>query len=429
MISLFWYRRDLRLEDNRGLYNALCGEHPVLPIFIFDKNILNNLENPEDARITFIYRQIAKIHEVLNKMSTSILVRFGDPCEVFEAVTEQYKVSAVYTNHDYEPYAKDRDEKVASLLMHKGISFHTFKDQVIFERDDILSGNGTYYKVFTPYKNAWMDKLSSKDYAPYPSAVNADRFYKTEPLDLPTLSDLGFVESTLSIPPLKLEEDLIHAYDRTRDHPYLNTSRIGLHLRFGTISIRKVVGLATKLNNVWLEELIWREFFMMILFHNPHVVENPYKQKYDKIVWRNSEEEFRKWCEGRTGYPIVDAGMRELNATGFMHNRVRMITASFLTKHLLIDWRWGEAYFAEKLLDYELSSNNGNWQWVAGTGADAQPYFRVFNPTSQMERFDKEGEYTERWVPEWGSDKYPEPMVPHKEARERAIRAFKEVLF
>lgn len=428
LISLFWFRRDLRLEDNRGLFESLNGNHPVLPIFIFDKNILDELEDKKDARVTFIHKQIVEIHKKLKSKSSTVLVHYGDPVDIFRTILNTYNIASVYTNHDYEPYAKTRDTAVENLLNDNNIQFFTFKDQVIFEKSEILSGSGEPYKVYTAYKNAWLNKLTSNDYANFSSALKSKNFLTTEPSELPTLRALGFETSEIALPDLTLDEEILRTYDKTRDNPSLPTSRIGLHLRFGTISVREAVDFARQNNQVWLEELIWREFFMMILFHNPQVVDKAYKPKYDKIVWRNNESEFKKWCEGKTGYPIVDAGMRELNATGFMHNRVRMVTASFLTKHLLVDWRWGEAYFAKKLLDYELSSNNGNWQWVAGTGADAQPYFRVFNPTSQMVKFDKDLKYIKKWVPEFGTFDYPNPMVPHREARERALSVFKEAI-
>lgn len=428
LISLFWFRRDLRLEDNRGLFESLKGNRPVLPLFIFDKNILDELEDKRDARVTFIHNKIVEIHKKLEGNSSTVLVYHGDPTEIFKSLLNTYNIASVYTNHDYEPYAKTRDAAVEKLLNDNNIQFFTFKDQVIFEKNEILSGSGEPYRVYTPYKNAWLSELTANDYENLPSELNSKNFLKTAPSSLPALEELGFEPTEITLPKLILDKVIVETYDKTRDKPSLSTSRIGLHLRFGTISIRKAVDFARQNNRVWLEELIWREFFMMVLFHNPQVVDKAYKPKYDKIVWRNNEMEFKKWCEGRTGYPIVDAGMRELNATGFMHNRVRMVTASFLTKHLLVDWRWGEAYFAKKLLDYELSSNNGNWQWVAGTGADAQPYFRVFNPTSQMVKFDKDLKYIKKWVPEFGTFDYPNPMVPHKEARERALSVFKEAI-
>ena len=424
-ISLFWFRRDLRLVDNHGLYKALTGEHPVLPVFIFDTNILEELEGKNDARVQFIYDQLREMHQALQSKNSGLDVYFGTPLSVFKSLLDKYSIRTVYTNHDYEPYAVKRDQEIKELLRDNNIDFKTYKDQVIFEKDEILNGSADYYKVFTSYKNSWLGHLQAKALLPYTSALQFSNFYQSSP-SFPSLESIGFERSVLPIPPATFDEDLIRNYDKTRDNPALATSRLGIHLRHGTISIRKAVKTARELNQIWLNELIWREFFMMILWHKPVVVAEAFNTKYNRIEWRNNEEEFDLWCKGKTGYPIVDAGMRELNKTGFMHNRVRMITASFLTKHLLIDWRWGEAYFAKKLLDYELASNNGNWQWVAGTGVDAQPYFRVFNPYSQAEKFDKQKEYIKQWVPEYESDGYPSPIVDHKAARERALSVFKK---
>ncbi|MEO0330891.1 MAG: deoxyribodipyrimidine photo-lyase, partial [Bacteroidota bacterium] len=340
-----------------------------------------------------------------------------------------YPVREVYTNHDYEPYAKERDEAINHLLAEQDIPFRTFKDQVIFEKDEILTGGGDFYKVFTPYKRAWLEKLEDGMLESYTSGLSFENWHQTKPLPMPSLEDMGFKRSDIEIPPNRTNENLIENYGKNRDYPAKDaTSRLGIHLRHGTLSIRKLAWEARELNETFLNELIWREFYMQVLYHSPQVVDSAFKPKYDNIPWRDSEEDFQRWCEGKTGYPIVDAGMRQLNQTGYMHNRVRMIVASFLTKHLLIDWRWGEAYFAKKLLDYELANNNGGWQWAAGTGTDAQPYFRVFNPYSQTEKFDKNEEYVKKWIPEYGTNDYPEPMVDHKEARQRAIDTYKEAL-
>jgi deoxyribodipyrimidine photo-lyase len=428
-ISLFWFRRDLRLEDNTGLYYANMQEKNVLPLFIFDRNILDDLEDKKDARVSFIHTQIKNISSKLEGYGSSVLVKYGKPLEIFRGLSEEYDIQNVYTNRDYEPYARDRDEAIKNLLKEKGIQFLDFKDQVIFEKEEVVNGSGEFYKVFTPYSRVWLEKFKNTP----PQLLTLDNkknnFYQTPPLPIPSLEDMGFEKTELEIPPLEINKPLIQKYDANRNFPAIKgTTRLGIHLRFGTISVRKLALEAANLNSTYLNELIWREFYMMILYHNPEVVDKAFKPQYDRIPWRNSEADFEKWCEGMTGYPIVDAGMRELNATGFMHNRVRMIVASFLTKHLLIDWRWGEAYFAKKLLDFELSSNNGGWQWAAGTGTDAQPYFRVFNPQSQTEKFDKEYKYIKKWVPEYGTDSYPKPMVDHKFARERALETYKNAL-
>ncbi|AWW31518.1 deoxyribodipyrimidine photo-lyase [Echinicola strongylocentroti] len=426
-ITLFWMRRDLRLEDNTGLFYACQNEENVLPLFIFDTEILDELENKKDARVEFIHSQLQKIQDQLTQHGSSLLIKTGTPLETFKELVKEYDIAAVYTNRDYEPYSRLRDKNIDQFLQKQNIDFMDFKDQVIFEKEEILNEKGTFYKVFTPYKNAWLKKF--KKTPPSLLQPNLQQLYPTHPLDFPSLSDIGFAPSAIQIPPLDINQSSIKTYDKTRDFPALDsTSHLGIHLRFGTISVRKLVLTAAKLNDTYLSELIWREFFMMILYHNPHVVTESFKQAYDKVPWRNDKEEFKKWCAGKTGYPLVDAGMRELNTTGYMHNRVRMVTASFLTKHLLIDWRWGEAYFAEKLLDYELAANNGNWQWAAGTGTDAQPYFRIFNPASQVEKFDKDLKYIKKWVKEYGSDQYPSPIVEHKMARERALKTYKSAL-
>lgn len=417
------------MDDNTGLYYAYSQEKNVLPLFIFDRNILDKLEDNMDSRVDFIHSQIIKLNEELKSFGSSLLVKYGKPADIWRTLLEEYDIQTVYSNRDYEPYAKERDDEVKNILQQKNIQFLDFKDQVIFEKDEILNGSGEFYKVFTPYSRNWLDKFKNSTIQTLSLDKNRNRFFQTFPLPVPTLEDMGFKKSDIEIPVLQIDRPLIQKYGQIRNFPAIKgTSRLGVHLRFGTISIRKLALEAFKLSETYLNELIWREFYMMILYHNPKLVNRAFKPKYDHIPWRNDEEDFKKWCEGKTGYPIVDAGMRELNATGFMHNRVRMIVASFLTKHLLIDWRWGEAYFAKKLLDFELSSNNGGWQWAAGTGTDAQPYFRVFNPESQTEKFDKELKYIKKWVPEYGTLAYPKPMVDHKFARERAIETYKKAL-
>jgi deoxyribodipyrimidine photo-lyase len=427
-ISLCWFRRDLRIEDQTALFYALQQEEQVLPLFIFDRHILDALEDKTDARVSFIYQQIASLKAFFEKQGSSMLVRYGHPEQIFQELVEEFEVQTVYTNRDYEPYAQSRDAQVEALLAKKNIPFLTFKDQVIFEPGEILNGSGEFYKVFTPFSRNWLEKFRQTRVQPLPEA-NWKNLFPCSPLPFITLSEMGFEASSLEIPSTQVEDTILKEYEAQRNFPAVRgTSRLGIHLRFGTLSIRSLALKAASLNATYLNELIWREFYMMILENAPQVVDRAFKPQYDRIPWRTNEEDFQAWCEGRTGYPIVDAGMRELNATGFMHNRVRMIVASFLTKHLLIDWRWGEAYFAKKLLDFELSSNNGGWQWAAGTGTDAQPYFRVFNPESQTEKFDKDLRYIKKWVPELGTSSYPQPIVEHKFARNRAIETYKKAL-
>ena len=428
-VTLFWFRRDLRLADNMGLYMAYENEKNILPLFIFDEDILDKLEDKADARLQFIHDQVKRLHDELKSHGSSILVRKGKPLSIFKALSEEFTIENVYTNRDYEPYARDRDKNVEKYLEGKNIPFYDFKDQVIFEKDEITNNQGSYYKVFTPYSKVWRQKLKELSLKLLELDPKKKSFLKTKPFPLPSLEAIGFEKSSIEIPPLDIDKGLIRQYDQTRNFPARSgTSRLGIHLRFGTISVRHLVLEAASLNETYLNELIWREFYMMILYQKPAVIDTSFKEQYDRVPWENDEASFNKWCEGKTGYPMVDAGMRELNATGYMHNRVRMITASFLTKHLLIDWRWGEAYFAKKLLDYELSSNNGGWQWAAGTGTDAQPYFRIFNPESQMTKFDKEKKYIKTWIPEYGTESYPEPIIDHKKARERALETYKEAL-
>jgi deoxyribodipyrimidine photo-lyase len=427
-IALFWFRRDLRLTDNTGLHYAQQSGYPVLPIFIFDSYILDELTDKKDARVSFLYHQIQQLQQRLQTLGTSIIVKIGKPEEIIKELIASYEVAEIYTNRDYEQYAIDRDEQINAICIAHDISFYDFKDHVIFEKEEILNGSAAPYKVFTPYKNKWLEKLASSSIEAFNVSLDNSKWHKiSEPI--PSLQDIGFEQSEISSPANSYQEDIIATYDKTRDYPAVNgTSRLGVHLRFGTISIREAVRKAKNLNDTWLNELIWRDFYSMILANFPHVQEGAFKKQYNKIPWRNNEDEFQKWCVGKTGYPIVDAGMRELNETGHMHNRVRMIVASFLTKHLLIDWRWGEAYFAEKLLDYELASNNGGWQWAAGSGTDAQPYFRIFNPYSQTDKFDKDEKYIKRWVAEYGTSYYPKPIVEHKMARERALETYKSAL-
>ena len=426
-VTFFWFRRDLRLFDNAGLHAALQGDHPVVPLFIFDRNILEDLHDKQDARVEFIHQTLQDMQKQLNSWNSSLLVRHGKPKEVWQHLLDEFNIQAVYTNNDYEPYAKTRDGQIADLLQHHDVEFRTFKDQVIFEKDEVLKNDGDPYTVYTPYKNKWKTEFvqtHSLD-TMFDVSAHKKKFWDNQSQQLPELQDFGFQATDATFPAQQLDENIVTQYDKQRDFPAIRgTTRMGVHLRFGTVSIRELVRRAMHLNETWLDELIWREFYMMILHQFPHVVEHAFREKYDTIEWANNKENFDRWCAGETGYPLVDAGMRELNETGFMHNRVRMVTASFLSKHLLIDWRWGERYFAEKLLDYELASNNGNWQWAAGTGCDAAPYFRIFNPTTQMKKFDPDLKYIATWVPEYGTDKYPAPMVDHKFARQRALDVY-----
>lgn len=428
-LNIFWFRRDLRLHDNVGLFHALQDQHPVLPLFIFDSEILDELKEKKDRRVQFIHQSLQEIAAFLEKQGSAMLVLHGRPVDLWEKIIASVPIKAVYCNHDYEPYARERDKAVEKILKASGIPLFTFKDQVIFEKDEILTDNTKPYTVYTPYSNRWRQRLSADHIRSYPSENRTDHFLKIAALPFPKLEDIGFLSGTYDFPARQAPQEIISNYHKTRDYPALNgTTRLGVHLRFGTVSIREMVRKGLESNETWLGELIWREFFMMILWHYPHVVDQPFKAKYARITWRNDPIEFDRWCQGKTGYPLVDAGMRELNSTGYLHNRVRMVTASFLTKHLLIDWRWGERYFAEKLLDYELASNNGNWQWSAGCGCDAAPYFRIFNPQMQIEKFDAQMDYVKRWVPEYGTKDYPRPIVEHRAARERALSVFKTAL-
>ena len=420
-ISIFWFRRDLRLDDNHGLNQALKGDFPVLPIFIFDENITDELDE-SDPRITFIYEQLSHMSAKLQNNNSSLYCKKGTPAHVWVRLLDEFSIQEVYMNEDYEPYAIKRDENIKKLLLTKGIEIRVFKDQVIFAKDDILKSDASPYTIFTPYKNKWIKKLEGNETVLNQTSMNASNFAEMA-FNLPMLKEFGFKHSAIKVHAYNI--DHLDNYSEERNFPALNqTSLLSPHLRFGTVSIRKIVK-QTRTNPAFLSELIWREFFMQILYHFKEVVHSNFRRKYDHIEWRNNTSEFESWKNGATGFPMVDAGMRELNATGYMHNRVRMVVAGFLCKHLLIDWRWGEAYFAKKLLDYELSSNNGNWQWAAGTGCDAAPYFRVFNPTTQVKKFDPEMTYIKKWIPELNALSYPSPIVDHKIARERAIATYK----
>ncbi|MDQ2719275.1 MAG: DNA photolyase family protein [Bacteroidota bacterium] len=428
LVSVWWLRRDLRIIDNTALFNALKGQYPVLLVFIFDTAILNHLSDKKDKRVNFIYQALLHLDAELKKQGSSLFILHDTPLAAFQKLCNAFDVKRVFTNHDYEPYAIERDARVKEFLGSKNISFLSFKDQVIFERSEIMKPDKTPYTVFTPYSVIWKKKLDEEKIKILSSEKLLSNLLKTKSFHFPTLEEIGFEKGEVTFEEPNISEEAIHKYHETRNLPSIEgTSQMSVHLRFGTISIRKLVNLAGKLNEKWLNELIWREFFMMILFHFPPVVDHNFKKKYDAIQWRNNEKEFELWCKGETGYPIVDAGMRQLNETGWMHNRVRMITAGFLCKHLLIDWRWGEAYFAGKLLDYELSSNNGNWQWAAGTGCDAAPYFRIFNPETQIKKFDPKLIYIKKWIKDFRPD-YINEVVKHEFARKRALGVYKKAL-
>ena len=442
-INVFWFRRDLRLQDNAGLYHALKSGKPVLPIFIFDKKILDYLEDPDDARVTFLHNTLTELKAELEALGSTLLVFYGNPLDVWQKMTAEYAIKKVFTNHDFEPYPLQRDNEIKQFLNAQNIDFQTFKDHVIFEYDEVTKDDGKPYTVFTPYSRKWKAKLDSQliDYngqkisfylEPYPTEKYFQNFYADSThLSIPTLESMKFKRSSISIPSKTVARSVVMNYDKTRNFPALahSTTRLGIHYRFGTISIREKALSAMSLNETYLNELIWRDFYSQILQHFPHIAEGKaFRPEYDRIAWRDDEAAFQKWCDGKTGYPIVDAGMRELNATGYMHNRVRMIVSSFLTKHLLLDWRLGEAYFAKQLLDFDFASNNGGWQWASGSGTDAAPYFRIFNPTEQQKKFDSEFKYIRRWVPEYGTPQYPHPIVDHKEARGRCLRVYADAL-
>ena len=423
---LFWFRRDLRETDNAGFFHALSDANDVLPAFVFDQNIIDKLPK-NDARVSFIHKHISKLDNIFREKGSGILVKKGNPSDCILAWCKTHNISAVYTNEDYEPYARERDAEIHRKLAAIGVTFKTFKDQVLFAPHEVLKKDETPYKVYTPYSRIWLAQMEEMGVPNFPSETLLHNLYKHDFESIPSLEALGFSKGQHDIPTASESKSMMDAYDETRNFPSMDsTSKLGVYLRFGAVSIREIIKKARKSTQpTFLKELVWREFFMQILWHYPHTTKSSFKPQYDRIDWRNNEADFKKWCEGKTGYPLVDAGMRELNQTGFMHNRVRMLVGSFLCKHLLIDWRWGEAYFAEKLLDYEQSSNVGNWQWVAGSGVDAAPYFRVFNPTEQVKKFDKDHKYIQKWVPEYQSLTYPKQMVDHKMARERCLQTYK----
>ena len=429
-INIFWFRRDLRLTDNAGLYHALKSNNPVLPIFIFDKNILERLADKTDRRVAFIHAALKEMQDELIKINASLQIFYATPLEAFETLLSNYAIDKVFTNHDYEPYAKERDDAINALLKTKGASLHTFKDQVIFEKDEVIKDDGKPYTIFTPYSKKWKATLPDFHFKSYPTENYFNNFYQQPAQIIPSLMQMGFIHSDEIFPAKTLSEQLVIKYQEQRNFPAVaGTSKLGVHLRFGTVSIRQLARQSHGLSETFLNELIWRDFYQMILWHFPQVgMHKAFKPAYDFIEWRHDEAAFEKWCTGQTGYPIVDAGMRELNATGFMHNRVRMIVASFLTKHLLLDWRLGEAYFAEKLLDFDLAANNGGWQWAAGSGCDAAPYFRIFNPYLQTKKFDPKLDYINKWVPELNELHYPQPIVDHEFARKRCLEVYAKAL-
>lgn len=428
-VTIHWFRRDLRLEDNHALFRALTERDAVLPLFIFDTNILDRLEDTADRRVDMIHRRLLVLKAQLEDKGCGLLVLHADPVEAWVRILERYDVKAVYTARDHEPYARERDRQIAALLHQHDIPFIACKDQAIMERDEVLKDDGTPYTVFTPYMKRWRALVRPEMLEAFPSGEHLDRLARTTPLPFPAIEALGFQRTDLVVPALRSTHAIMGGYAEGRDRPDLPaTTQASTHLRFGFVSVRRLMRAAWPVSEKLVNELVWREFYMQILWHFPHVVHTAFRPEYDRIEWRNDPAEFERWCDGNTGYPLVDAGMRELKATGLMHNRVRMVVASFLTKHLLIDWRWGEAHFARTLLDFELSSNNGNWQWAAGSGCDAAPYFRVFNPAIQLERFDPSLTYVNRWVPEHRSPEYARPMVVHSEARDRAVRVYRGAL-
>lgn len=441
-VTIFWFRRDLRLHDNAGLYHALTSGYPVVPLFIFDRHILDVLEDEDDARVMFLQHTVQHLQAELAEDGHPMEVHYGTPERVWRQLIDKYDIAEAHANRDYEAYAKTRDADIEDLLRGEGAALLLHKDHVIFEAEEVQKQAGGAYTVFTPYSKTWLAKLDSRvdedaDGGPvsfylkaYPCGKYSGAFAKTGDFGpgtpCPSLADMGFGESPVPIPGTTPEEALIAHYDQTRDIPGVEgTSRLGMHFRHGTVSIRQWARRARALNATFLNELIWRDFYSQVLQVHPRVITESFRPEYDAIAWRNDESDYERWCRGETGFPMVDAGMRQLNAIGYMHNRVRMVTASFLTKHLLIDWRWGERYFARKLLDYELASNNGGWQWAAGSGTDAAPYFRVFNPTAQQKKFDPKLVYVKQYVPEYGTAAYPAPMVDHAAARQRALDTYR----
>lgn len=425
---LFWFRRDLRLYDNEGLHRALLASGKVLPVFVFDKVILDDLEERDDPRVTFIYREILKIKAKLKGWGSDLLTYYGTPMQAFIHWKEKYpEIEAVFTNHDFEVYAKNRDKEIAEFLKQNGVKFNHFKDHVIFEGKEIVTAEGNPMSVYSPYAKKWRDFLTDDMLEEREVEGLKENFFQVDEIDdVPTLASMNFWENDFPFPEKKVTPAELKEYAESRNFPAADgTTHLSLHLRFGTVSIRQAVKAGLQYSDKWLSELIWRDFYAQVLDNNPRVEQESFRPEYDNIKWRNNEAEFKAWCQGKTGYPMVDAGMRQLNTEHWMHNRLRMVTASFLCKHLLIDWRWGDAYFARKLLDYDLASNNGGWQWAAGSGTDAAPYFRIFNPSLQWEKFDKKSEFVRQYVPEYQSQEYiSNPIVEHNFARKRALEVY-----
>ena len=471
--ALFWFRRDLRATDNAGLYHALKSARRVYCVFVFDTEILDALPNKLDRRVEFILESVGELEASLRALGGGLMVRHARADALIPALARELNVDAVFVNDDYEPLAIARDLRVRDELMRNDIGFHAFKDTVIFEKGEVLTQAGGSYSVFTPYKNAWLKKLDDFYLKAYPVHAYAIRLAPSPANEsLPTLASLGFEPTNLKALGIdagesgarRRLEDFVERMERyrdARDFPAVKgVSWLSVHNRFGTVSIRELAALAhaetLRRKNpgaeTWLGELIWRDFYFQILYHHPHVVASAFRREYDAIEWPNDNALFAAWCEARTGYPIIDAAMRQINQTGYMHNRLRMIVASFLTKDLLIDWRLGEKYFADNLNDFDLAANNGGWQWAASTGCDAQPYFRIFNPVTQSERFDPAGKFIRRYLPElknvpdkfihapWtmplpeqqscaaviGND-YPAPVVDHAVQREKALALYKAI--
>jgi deoxyribodipyrimidine photo-lyase len=466
--ALVWFRRDLRDYDHAALYHALSAARQVYCAFVFDSEILDRLKNKADRRVEFIWLAVSELKTALQKQGGDLMVLHGLASDEIPKLASQLQVDAVFCNHDYEPAAIARDAKVASRLQKENRAFHHYKDQVIFEKNEILTQTGKPYGVFTPYKNAWLKTIQDGHLEPYPVESQIKNLAPiSQPSTLPSLASLGFAATNLSELGIKtgmqgglaLFEDFKNRmghYQDARNFPAVKgVSYLSVHLRFGTVSIRHLARTAMQEHNAgaqtWLSELIWREFYVQILHHKPQLAAgHAYKAEFEHLAFSNDPALFAAWCEGRTGYPLVDAAMRQLNSSGFMHNRLRMIAASFLVKDLLIDWRWGERYFAEQLIDFDFSANNGGWQWAASTGCDAQPWFRIFNPTTQSERFDAAGKFIRRYVPElaacndkeihapWllsadrlqalnlrlGED-YPTPIVDHATQRGLALALYK----
>lgn len=429
-VSVFWFRRDLRLDDNHALYLALSSGYPVVAVFLFDRDILDKLESKTDKRVNLIYDKLLELNKILAKAGSFLFTYNGFAKDMFSDLSGKFEIHSVFANEDYEPYAVKRDNEVRIFLKVNGISFVTVKDQVIYRYNEVLKpSDGSCYTIFTPYCRKWKERYNMESHQKFSSETLLRHLYKTNQGVFPSLDSIGFVKREYFLSDMNISDEILTHYEAGRNNPALDaTSHVSVSLRFGFVSIRELVKLAFAKSEIWLNELIWREFFMQILANFPYVKTEPFKKQYDRIIWRNDEKEFECWKNGQTGFPIVDAGLRQLNTTGYMHNRVRMITASFLVKHLLIDWRWGEAYFAEKLMDFDLAANNGNWQWTAGCGCDAVPYFRIFNPVLQQQKFDPDFAYSLRWVPELNTLAYPAKIIDMNEAKARCMRVYKEAL-